>query len=335
MVYKDCLQQIQNYLENNPLIILGSGASASYGLPLMSDLKTEIVNNEGRFDKAEFLRFNESLKTMNLEEAMDKTKLSVASCQAIREIVWNFINQHDLEFFSRLISNKNSFPIADLLKKIIQPTPNNAVVVTTNYDRIAEYAADYIKATTITGFEGNLIKTKDFPANGTQNKRISARERTVSIWKVHGSLDWFTNTQGDIVGYPFSTSIPPSFTPLVIPPGKDKYGTAHSEPYRDVIAQADNAFSKAGSFLCVGYGFNDEHIQPKLIEQIRSGKPIVVLCHTSTEACKRNIISPDVKKYVVIEYSATAKTTVSGNGYSEEYDGCFWDLGDFIKTIWG
>lgn len=58
---------------------------------------------------------------------------------------------------------------------------------------------------------------------------------------------------------------PTGYTPLIVPPGKEKYSTTHEEPYRTIIEEADKEFKRAGSFLCIGYGFNDSHIQPKLI----------------------------------------------------------------------
>ena len=54
MDYKDCLQQIQKYLENSPLIVLGSGSSADYGIPLMNELSDEIKRHKVRFDPLEF-----------------------------------------------------------------------------------------------------------------------------------------------------------------------------------------------------------------------------------------------------------------------------------------
>jgi len=335
MEYDDCLKQLQSYLENNPLVILGSGASADYGLPMMSDLTTDIKAHSSEFTEDEFSAFCDNLKTYSLEKAIDKTDLSDASRETIRDIVWNSINKHDKEFFSRLLSDKTNFAIADLLKKIIATAPNTAVIVTTNYDRIAEYAADILGATAITGFEGCLIKKLELPIANVRNKRIRARERTVEIWKVHGSLDWFIDAAGNIASYPLSNTIPDKHKPLIIPPGKDKYGATHGEPYRDIITQVDAAFSRAGSYMCIGYGFNDEHIQPKLIEQIKGGKPIVVLCKSATDACKRYVSGIEVQKFVILECSSDGKTAVTGNSYHEEYNGNFWKLPDFIKTVWG
>lgn len=65
-------------------------------------------------------------------------------------MTWETINRHDTEFFD---TNQLSPPkeFVELLNKVIAPAPNKAVVVTTNYDRLPEYAADGIDATSITG----------------------------------------------------------------------------------------------------------------------------------------------------------------------------------------
>jgi hypothetical protein len=49
MKFADCLHQIQKYLENSPVVILGSGSSAAYGLPLMSELSDELTTNCAAF----------------------------------------------------------------------------------------------------------------------------------------------------------------------------------------------------------------------------------------------------------------------------------------------
>ena len=85
--------------------------------------------------------------------------------------------------------------------------------------------------------------------------------------------------------------------------------------------------------MCIGYGFNDEHIQPKLLAQIENGKPIVILARTMTKACRHHIIESNVKKYLVFEKSDDSHTSVYGNGWSEIYDGQYWKLDEFLK-VW-
>lgn len=216
---------------------------------------------------------------------------------------------------------------------MIAPTPNKVVVVTTNYDRLPDYAADGIGASSVTGFEGSYIRKLELPNNSVTTKRVRARERIVEIWKVHGSLDWFIDAKGDISSFRLLQEIPTGFSPLIVPPGKDKYSSTHNEPYRSIISEADKAFTTAGAYLCIGYGFNDEHIQPKLLAQIGNGKPIVILARTMTDACKHHIIDAGIRKYLIFERSDDSHTKVYGNGWSESYEGQFWCLDEFLK-VW-
>jgi len=328
-----CITLVQKYLEDSPLIVLGSGASIPYGLPSMGRLAKEICENDSSrtINDKGFDDFCNLLNTdLDLESALDKSTLKEETRDLIREIVWEYINKCDLDFFEKGGFDSN-FAIAELFAKVIQPSPNKVSVVTTNYDRIAEYAADIIKATTVTGFEGSLIRELDVPSQSTNIKRIKARERTVEIWKVHGSLDWFLSDDGQFRSYPLSTKIPPSHSPMIVLPGKGKYSKTYEDPYRTIITQADAAFSGAGSYLCIGYGFNDEHIQPRLLNEIKKGKAIVILAKKRTGACKKNL--DGVKKYIIFESAEDGKTAVHSNEGNEVYDGEYWSLDEFIK-IW-
>jgi hypothetical protein len=332
---EECLKTIQKYLENNPLVVLGSGASLPYGLPSMKDLQAFIASHKAEFVNDCTSTLWSNLESMNLEEAVDKSNLSEEGKQFLRKIVWECVNNADLKFFEELISKTSNFPLAELFRKIIRPTPNRVNVITTNYDRLAEYAADYIDATATTGFEGCFLQKPDFPTESLRNRSINARERVISIWKVHGSLDWFTNGQQAPVSYPHTRDIPSAHIPLIIPPGKDKNSATHAEPFRDIITQADNAFKSADAFLCIGYGFNDEHIQPKLISQIRSGKPIVILAKQATDSCKRNVIQSAVAKRIIVEEAGDGKTKANVNDTDLEFGGDLWNLETFIQQTWG
>lgn len=332
MDWNGCLSTVQGYLENSPLIVLGSGASVPYGLPSMGDLAEIIKSNNVVKADPNYDTFCASLDSEGLEKAIDSVSLNDATVKAIRTTTWESVNDGDLNY---LKSNAFSPPEAlmKLFEKVIAPTPNKAVVVTTNYDRLPDYAADGIGASSITGFEGTYIKKLELPSSSVTTKRVRGRERIVEIWKVHGSLDWFTDAKGEIFSFPLSQEIPDGFSPMIVPPGKAKYSSTHNEPYRSIISEADKAFTTAGAFICIGYGFNDEHIQPKLLAQIAGGKPIVILVRTMTDSCKRHIIEAGIKKYLIFERTDDSHTNVYGNGWSETYDGQYWCLDEFLK-VW-
>lgn len=332
MEWNDCCKLVQKYLEDSPLIVLGSGASMPYGLPSMDDLASAIRESDSVKKDENYTNFCSKVQEIGLEGAIDSTDLLPNTIDTIRRIVWKTINKADQEFLKK---NSMDAPqeLVDLINKVLKPTPNRAAIVTTNYDRLAEYSADCTGATVVTGFEGALIKGLELPSSNLNNRRIYARQRVVDIWKVHGSLDWFLSPGNKAVSFPFTRSIPAKFKPLIIPPGREKYSSTHEEPYRSMISEADKAFLEAKAYLCIGYGFNDEHIQPKLLAQISQGKPIIVLVREMTKSCRTHLVDAGIQKCLVFEREDDTRTRVHGNNCCEVFEGQYWRLENFLK-VW-
>ncbi|WP_180376337.1 hypothetical protein [Ligilactobacillus salivarius] len=55
MNWDGCVNLAQSYLENSPLIVLGSGASMPYGLPSMENLAKAIKSDSVVKDDPEFI----------------------------------------------------------------------------------------------------------------------------------------------------------------------------------------------------------------------------------------------------------------------------------------
>ena len=333
MDLNDLAKKIQEYLEDTPLVVLGSGASVPYGLPTMNVLADELKKDHELQGEKGASELFADMGTMGLEAAIDNNSLSETAKKRIRQVTWERINSSDLALFRDKNLEDRIQPLVHLVKKIIAASPNHMTIVTTNYDRLSEYATDIYRASIVTGFEGNLIRKFDgFPDN-VNNQRIAARERVVKVLKVHGSLDWFESSEGEIISFPLQDRVPAGYEPLIVPPGKEKYSTTHEEPYRTIIEEADKEFRKAGAFICIGYGFNDSHIQPKLISQIKNNrKPIVVITKCATNECKRLITDSNVKKYLILEEEGTC-TKVTSNDGEFIVDGNMWALEEFMK-VW-
>lgn len=333
MDINDLAKKIQEYLADRPLVVLGSGASVPYGLPTMNSLAFELKKDPQIQAEKESGRLFSDMITIGLEAAIDKNMLTENAKKRIREVTWKCISKEDIKLLRDKELEDRLQPIVLMIKKVITASPNQMTIVTTNYDRLSEYAADIYGATTVTGFEGSLLRRFDGFSAKVDGKRIAARERVVKILKVHGSIDWFEDENENIVSRPDQANIPSGYAPLIVPPGKDKYSATHKEPYRTVIEEADKEFGKAGSFLCVGYGFNDSHIQPKLISQIKNvGKPIVVITKKATDECLRLVTDTNVQKYLILEEDKT-QTKVKSNDGEYTVKGCVWSLDEFMK-VW-
>lgn len=329
----DLAKRIQEYLADNPLVVLGSGASVLYGLPTMENLAYKLREDQELQVERNSVELFDDMESLGLEAAIDKNKLTENAKQRIREVTWECINKADIELFRDQNLKSELRPIIQLIRKVITASPNQMTIITTNYDRISEYAADICGATTVTGFEGNLLKKFEGFSENINKKRVVARERVVKILKVHGSLEWFQSKDGCIISQPLQEKVPLGYDPLIVPPGKEKYNTTHKEPYRTVIEEADNEFKKAKSFLCVGYGFNDSHIQPKLISQIKDEeKPIVVITKKATDECLRLVANTDVHKYLILEEYGTQTKVISSEGEDVVKENV-WSLDEFMK-VW-
>jgi len=323
---------IQKYLEKQPVIILGTGATIPYGLPSMPELanhlKTSITDGSN-----EWKAFLAALdKTGDLEKALQDTQLDKSLTEKIISSTWNCVNQKDLVFYKKLVNEPRMyFPLKDLFSKLLQSHPKHVKVLTTNYDRIAEYAADLAEANIYTGFSGRYLLsfTQDYLQSYPNQDRVD-------IWKVHGSLDWFNRQNLLSFSSPLATEIPQNTIPLVVTPGIVKYQQTHLEPYRTVMNEADNALMQASCFLCIGYGFNDEHVQPKLLGQVQKGRPIVTIVKKLTDAGKKLLLMNPAKS-IVLEEAENNKTSFhyfEDNVYKKEIlDGNFWQLGDFLN-LW-
>ncbi len=324
---------IQKYLEKQPVIILGTGATIPYGIPSMPELAShlKVSITDGATEWGSFLSALE--KTGDLEKALQDTQLTPALTEKIIISTWEFVNQKDLAYYKNLVDEKEkNFHLKDLFLKLLQSHPKHVKVITINYDRVAEYAADLAEANIHTGFSGRYLLS--FTQNYLQSH---PNQNRVDIWKVHGSLDWFNRENGLSFSSPLAKEIPENTVPLVVTPGIVKYQQTHLEPYRTVMHEADKALMQASCFLCIGYGFNDEHVQPKLVQQVQQkGRPIVTIVKKLTETGKKLLLKNPAKS-IVLEEAESNKTSLhyfEDNEYkTETMDGNFWQLGEFLN-LW-
>ena len=75
MALSEYKKTLQTYLEDSPLIVLGSGASIPYGLPSMKGLAQKIKELDDISSDEKYDDFCEALNKYSLEEAMDSVHL--------------------------------------------------------------------------------------------------------------------------------------------------------------------------------------------------------------------------------------------------------------------
>lgn len=298
----------QGALNTTPVIILGSGASAAHGVPGMWPLATHLAGSvtPGTWTPEEMAEWDRFLGRLtggdDLESALQAVRMSDHQTNFVAEQTRTFLLPSDLAVLMTLLSDRRSLPLSRLFKHLSSSTHRTVHVVTPNYDRLAEYAADAADYSTFTGFTQGHVQTRtklEESRGGVAARRD--QPRTVCVWKVHGSLDWFQGGS-QIVGVRSAAATPAGFTPLMITPGIDKYRLTHGEPFRSIFACADKALEEARAYFCVGYGFNDEHVQTKLVERCEhDAVPLLVITKELTPTAKAFLKGGRCRRYLALE----------------------------------
>jgi hypothetical protein len=336
--YEDLARSAQHFLAERPVIVLGTGATIPHGLPSMTVLAdlllAAIDDNPPGWEKFA-VRLN---KTKDLEEALHEVALPKETVERLVDATWEIVSTKDVEFYEQLLKGPVPFPLADLFRYLLRTADSHIRVVTTNYDRIAEYAANYVGAYVSTGVTAGWLQ-RFIPSSVNAERRPSpGYEGQVSVLKVHGSLDWFRDTTDDVVGVPLARAIPPNIKPLVVTPGVTKYREVHKDPFRTVMTAADAVLRGASCYVCVGYGFNDEHVQPILVNRVmKNDVPLVLVTKQLTKLTRKAFLVNPPKRFLFIE-----ETDGGTMVYNPEHPGgvcvknvSVWELDSFMKLITG
>ncbi|MDY5622910.1 MAG: SIR2 family protein [Bacteroidales bacterium] len=335
---------IQDIVNNNPVIVVGCGASMGFGIPGMWDLaeaikkdfsETPPISKESQnCIKKLIAKLDENV---GLEDAMLSLKCTEEVENRIISIVWNEIKPKDSEVFTNIIQSHHRLPLADLLTHLIYNRADTEIgIVTTNYDCLIEYAASQTEAYVNCGCSQSHIGKFIGFDHKNQFTKLKDYEGCVNIYKIHGSLDWFIDDNGKMDCYPNITSIPLQMKPCIITPGTNKYERALEDPHRSLISSVDGLFKEATGYMCIGYGFNDKHIQPNLLKMaIDRNKRILIVTKDLTEKIKSEVIAK-AKNYVIV-YSDGAQGTKfkSSSETIEIVDETteYWKLEEFISII--
>jgi hypothetical protein len=339
MDIEDIGRLAQNCIQHHPVVVLGSGASVPHGIRGMGALAEALsdgLTTEGPEEEEAWTLIRTALaKGDGLEEALQNTAAPPSLIRRIVEHTWRTIAADDLALLQRAAKGEVPFPLSDLIRGLFRSANHTVHIVTPNYDRVAEYAvdiADYIHAT---GFVPGFIRRRE-GADRIAVRKGNYPARIVRIWKVHGSLDWFEDGQGQVLSLPLNDNFPTRFFPLIVTPGVSKYERTHDEPFRSAIQGADAALEAANAVLCIGFGFRDRHIQPRLAERCRQKNvPIVVLARTLTDEAKGFLRTNAGTAYLAMEQcDEGTRVFTQGNPDGSVIEGRnLWSFADFNDLV--
>ncbi len=332
----------QRAISATPVIILGSGASAAHGVPGMGALAMHLMaalppTGWTADENREWGAFLSHLGGgADLESALQAVRPTERQTHFVANATRDLLVPSDLAVLSALLADRHHLPLSRLYRHLFDSTHTTLHVITPNYDRLAEYAADAADISSFNGFNYGYLQSR--ASDSKTRITVRGREaRTVAVWKVHGSLDWFQNAARQIIGVRSALTVPADYAPLMITPGIDKYRLTHGEPFRTILACSDNALENARAYLCIGYGFNDEHVQTKLIERChRDSTPLVVITKELTMTARAFLASGQCRGYLAIEEGpAGARAYMHDSPGGFDLDKPLWRLDQFLDHMLG
>lgn len=172
------------------------------------------------------------------------------------------------------------------------PKQQRLKLFTTNYDLAFEHAASNNGLITIDGFDFSepsyfnpMWYGYDVVKRGSENQSTYL-PNVYQLYKMHGSVNWRRNKGRVIKGVDDGE-------PVFIYPSSTKYQNSYDSPYLDMISAFLNALQQPKTaILCLGFGFNDKHINNALTMALRTNPELMMMVATKDSFSKG--INPEI-----------------------------------------
>jgi hypothetical protein len=269
----------------------------------------------------------------NLETALDQLPPDSDLLESIVAITAETISAAELPVIDSILKGTQRFALAELMPHLA--LSDTTTIITTNYDRLIEIAAEMAGFAVDCSFVGRYVGRFDpDSARNALRSRVVGRAKTLSmryrrhvvVRKPHGSLDWYVQND-NLWCCPYPVDLPR----LMITPGGTKFLRSHEPPFDRHRELANHAVDKAARFLTIGYGFNDPHLQTHLRQRIEAGVPTLILARTLSDAARSLVKHPSV---IALEQGDSNGTMVHMDDNSYKIADCdLWALNTFVSEI--
>jgi len=268
-------------------VLIGAGAPVSINVGSAETWKSLIPDISGLTELVKSdLTTNELTVYEAIESQLDNSNLELvlSRIRTLAEVIGTSkINNYDGNDY-HILSKKICLKIKDVVGENLPAgeTPYSNLIswatginrdsaielFTTNYDLLLEEAMERVKTPYFDGFSGSRIAFFD-PSSISSNDLPS---RWVRLWKLHGSINWSTNSAGEVirlVGEADGTMVYPSHV---------KYDQTQSAPFSALFERLKNFLLESDTILItIGFSFADAHISAKLDECLSENPSAAIL----------------------------------------------------------
>lgn len=261
---------------------------------------TQSSKKESDFDLEGFmstLNLISSLKKKKLKMVLDSDKNSGVSSSFVtradatrikfQKKISDMVQYNNYPFDSTVDEKFYHLAIMKQLMKWIDKKEGKLEVVTTNYDRVIEKAAEKGNLIVFDGFGFNIDASFDdnwFDWNLSKNvKGLSTNEieynpNIIDLLKIHGSIDWFAEKNNEDQGEKIVKRKGDIDKQVMIFPSSDKYRQSYDKPYFELLSRFQNMLHRPNSLLITsGFSFGDKHISRMIYDAVKENNSLRVV----------------------------------------------------------
>ncbi len=336
-------RQLQDHLQEGLLIVVGTGPSIAEGIPGMESLAKHLVRTiPGKLTSAPDDGWSQVAQALeegaNLEEAMGKTNLLPTTIEEIVAETARLISNKERKVIERVLSGSRVLPFTLFFNHLFR-AGKRFHLITTNYDRLIELAAEAAGIGVDSRFFGYLFGRHEPKRAADAHREVYYTGKNASfrhqpclcVYKPHGSLDWLS-VDNKIVRCPIGLNM----LPVIITPGTSKYRESFRWAFDDQRTAGNRAATSATRLLFVGYGFNDDHLEQYVCPSLTLTKPTVIIVKHLTENARKVIKNSKLAEVTAL--SAVSETDLRTRVLTQQGEEVIlneplWNLEGFNKGV--
>ncbi|GAA4197037.1 SIR2 family protein [Microbacterium oryzae] len=283
------LQQQMDYIraaleqEKKPLgFLIGAGAPMSMrpnGVPLIPGLEELTAKVRAELNPAyatavdTLLGHLEPKDSANLESLLNyvRSLAALPGSSDIRGVSVEVLSKLDAEICKVVRTHVDQslppgdnpyFALALWVSAVRRIVPTQ--IFTTNYDLLMEQALERQRVAYFDGFMGS--REPSFDLQAIEEDQLPSR--WTLLWKLHGSINWSQDPDGNVVRRPPDASDASS---ALVYPSHLKYDQSRRLPYLAMMDRLKAFMRKPGAILITtGFSFRDQHINEVIDQSLRA-----------------------------------------------------------------
>jgi hypothetical protein len=151
--------------------------------------------------------------------------------------------------------------------------------------------------------------------------------KTVRLYKPHGSISWLTTDEGPVEVLNDVSAVERA----IVVPGPSKYQDALVNTLFDAMRTEMNVvLSGAQALLCIGFGFNDDHLQGVIKHRLAAEMPTIIITRDPTPNIEQLLRE---HPHVIALFKSNDGSVCHWNGSTLQSPEPLWQLDDFLKKF--